>query len=239
MRYLFNKSDVCCCFIFPVGLPGQIKQLWPLNSQTCESEVLGNTYKHNTGCMHSFATQPSDIPFRSMVFDGSTYVDSPVNFSASTIDHYCVQGLFYFTQNTGVLFHYRAEQSNAAVILSINNGKLTLYRQVTSGADATYYGGISIAFNTWYDISFSVGRAGVVYANVNGNRDIYGNIHLHLRNTTEIPGNLRIGADLDGLTNTPFLGIIACVGFIWSENEPLISKILNLCKTTPWMRKYL
>lgn len=221
-------------------LTGQIKQLWPLDSQTCESEVLGNTYKHNTVCMHSFAAQPPDIPFRSMFFDGSIYVDSPVNFSASTIDHYSVQGLFYFTQNTGVLFHYRAEQSDAEVILSINYGKLQLYRKVTSGADATYSGGISISINTWYDISFGVGRAGVVYVNVNGNRDIeIGNIHLYPRNTTEIPGNLRIGASLDGLSNTAFHGIIACVGFIWSENEPLISELLKLCEATPWMRKYL
>ena len=88
-------------------------------------------------------------------------------------------------------------------------------------------------------MSFGVGRVGVVYVNVNGNRDIYGNIHLHLRNTTEIPGNLRIGASLDGLNNTAFLGIMVCVGFIWTENEPLISELLNLCKGAPWMRKYI
>ena len=52
------------------------------------TEVLGNIYIHNTVCIHSFATQPSDIPFRSMAYDRITYVDNHVNFSASTIDHY-------------------------------------------------------------------------------------------------------------------------------------------------------
>ena len=148
VRYFFNKSDVFCCLIFPVVCTGQIKQLCPLDSQTCESEVLGSTYIHTTVCIHSFATQPPDIPFRSMAFDGTTYVDSYVNFSASTIDHNSVQGLFYFTQNTGVLLHYRAEQSNAEIILSNNYGKFQLYRKVTSGADATPSGGISISVDT-------------------------------------------------------------------------------------------
>ena len=93
--------------------------------------------------------------------------------------------------------------------------------------------------DTWYDISFGVGRVWVLYVNVNENRDIHGNIQLHLRNTTEIPGNLRIGANLDGLNNTAFFGIIACVGFIWTENEPLISELLKPCKGAPWMRNYL
>jgi hypothetical protein len=53
--------------------------------------------------------QPSDVPFKSMGFDGSIYVDTHVNFSRPRSLHYSVQGLFYFTHDTGVLFHYSTE----------------------------------------------------------------------------------------------------------------------------------
>jgi hypothetical protein len=80
----------------------------------------------NDHCSQScgiFATQPSDVPFKSMGFDGSIYVDTHVNFSRPRSLHYSVQGLFYFTHDTGVLFHYSTEHTEE-VILWVKNGKL-------------------------------------------------------------------------------------------------------------------
>ena len=194
-----------------------------------------NTYEKDQDCNnHTFRSQPTGFPFRSMVFDGSSYVDARIEVSKSTVEHYSLAALVYITGSSGMLFHYKADQANREVYLMIHNRKLKLYRKVRSSSQSTYNGNIYLALNTWYFISLGVGSVGYVYANVNESRDIYGTIGL--RNSLEIPGNLRIGGDIDGMQPN-FQGRLSCVAFHWFEKEPTIYELQNLCTTTPWMRK--
>ena len=163
-----------------------------------------------------------------MGFDGSIYVDTHVNCSRPHSLHYSVQGLFYLTQDTGVLFHYSTEHTEE-VILWDNNGKFRIYRELNPSKYSTTLGTMVISVNTWYAISFSVGANGLLYVNINGTRDIHRTVGGE-RHFVEIPGRLRIGTTFDG-SQIAFSGIIACVGFYWHEREPLVTELLNLCKT--------
>jgi hypothetical protein len=74
---------------------GTVKLLWPLDSETCTSDVLSGEYQENQPCFKSFEPQPEGFLFNSMVFDGASYLDFHVEFPAFNVEHYSFHGFFY------------------------------------------------------------------------------------------------------------------------------------------------
>ncbi|XP_063446604.1 uncharacterized protein LOC134726136 [Mytilus trossulus] len=213
---------------------GILKRLWPLDSQTCSSEVLTTTYVYGE-CTNTFEHQPQDFPFNAMEFDGSSSFDVSVDVSTTNIKHYSFQGWFFFKSDTpSSLFHYRDSKGISETIVWTNNMKLKLYRKVKS--DVKSFTGIQqISKYRWYYIVLGVGEEGYVSVRIDGVKDVYG--MLTNRKSKEMPGTLRIGGDFRE-AHANVKGRITCVGFHLNTRDASKNVVEDVCTETAWLRKF-
>ncbi|XP_063447285.1 uncharacterized protein LOC134726800 [Mytilus trossulus] len=210
---------------------GVLTRLWPLDRQTCSSEVLTTTYVYGE-CKNTFNDQPQDFPFNAMEFDGSSSIDVAVDVSTTNIKHYSFQGWFFFTSDTSSsLFHYRDGNEFSETIVWTNKMKLKLYRKVDSAWN-TFTGSQQISKYRWYYIALGVGQDGYVSVRIDGVKDIYG--MLTNRQSTELPGTLRIGGDF-GEAHANVEGRITCVGFHLNTRNASANVVKDVCTETAWM----
>ncbi|XP_063446602.1 uncharacterized protein LOC134726135 [Mytilus trossulus] len=210
---------------------GVLTRLWPLDSQTCSSEVLTTTYVYSE-CNNIFKHQPQDFPFNAMAFDGSSLIDVAVDVSTSKIQHYSFQGWFFFTTDTPAsLFHYIDSEGITETIVWINNMRSKVYRRVSSDVK-TFTGSKQFSKYKWYYISLGIGEIGYIYVRIDGVSDIYG--IFNNRNIKEFPGTLRIGGDFSEV-HANIEGRITCVGFHLDTRDASEDVVKDVCTGTSWM----
>ncbi|CAC5413914.1 unnamed protein product [Mytilus coruscus] len=214
------------------GYTGVLTRLWPLDSQTCSSEVFTTSYVYSE-CNNTFKDQPQGFPFNAMAFDGSTFIDVAVDVSTTKIKHYSFQGWFFFTTDTpSSLFHYRDSQGITETIVWINDMKSKVYRKVNSDVNS-FIGSQQFSKYKWYYIALGVGEIGYVSLRIDGVKNVYG--MLTNRNSKEMPGTLRIGGDF-GETHANVEGRITCVGFHLNTRDVAVDVAKDVCNKTSWMR---
>lgn len=211
-------------------------RLWPLDSQSCQSEVKFDPYSYNVCNGRIFEKQPPDYPFHIMRFTASDnqLITSRVKMTKPTAKDYKIELMLYPENPSGNVFYYTADESNKKVRFELVNYKVSVFRKVKANLQAKYTGKTVLTAFMWHHVVVAVGSVGYIHAWVDGIKQFGGEIGK--RSSTEIPGTLTIGGDQNPATEN-FVGRLACVGFIWNDRSS-VSFVDQLCKTTPWLRKY-
>jgi len=205
------------------------KLLWPLDSNTCELEVMNKAIEPVLFCNHTFVIHDYSFPYVSMALQ--EHIDVRITYRTELIEHYSFGGIFLLQDIYGVIFHYKSDVENIETMICVENGTLKIYRNgqipfTTFRSDDV----MNLQTNTWMWIAMTVGKYGNAHANV-------GNEHAlsvrGSRKTVELPGNLRIGGSFD--TSKPaFKGQLSCVGFFYGQCRPRYLSIQPLCNSTQW-----
>ena len=188
-----------------------------------------NTFDPHLLCNHTFVNKTYDIPYTAMVLD--KHIDVRVDFTTKEKEHYSFGGMFLLKKTSGVIFHYKSDNSSREIMLWIDNGTLHLYRKHTDYPGLFYTSNTAdLEANNWMWISTAVGMYGFVFANIGNDTVIRDSAQKDINRKIELPGKLRIGGSFD-ISRLPFNGLVSCVGFFVRTRFPDATSTLPLCNT--------